>query len=478
MLSNDEHVTLTTKPRPLNILQHTRAAIRSSTENGTIPLRFALSTIGYWLPLLGPGAVYVAVARSGGPGGLPVTVLGILTLVWIFGRTAAILSLLTGRWVESTLGFLAIVATGATCQGAILVGSLAFGGDFDADGITRAIEESAVLGGLGYTPPGLVAGIVHEPGPSATNLASLGGLMAILGALTVLEKRLLLHSCLERPGGDRRVASGMLPLTRILRRSRRLTPAATLTALETECLLRLKPAKLSLAFAVGFVLVWVPTAAGLAVSMVGILGVVFHALRVEKQPPTCYEWKESLGLPLSVPRIFHATGRASSVTSVLVFAFALSLTPLDWFGWRFFLVASCLSLAGLLVADAAYGLLQVRWPQRSAGPGDDPSGAKSVLSVLISQVTLVPFGLCFLLYILRERQRLGAFAAGVIAAAVLLVAVGAAYASRRRQARVLDARGPELLLGDPPAARGGGAGRTENSRAAGRQGATGAPIGP
>ncbi len=37
MLSNDEHVTLTTKPRPLNILQHTRAAIRSSTENGTIP---------------------------------------------------------------------------------------------------------------------------------------------------------------------------------------------------------------------------------------------------------------------------------------------------------------------------------------------------------------------------------------------------------------------------------------------------------
>ncbi|MCY3968798.1 MAG: hypothetical protein OXG74_02610 [Acidobacteria bacterium] len=415
-------------------------------------LRFVLSTIGYWLPVLGPAGVYLTVMRSGGVSGVPVTLFGILSLVWIFGRTAAILWLLANRSVEGGLGTLAMVVIMAAGQGAILFGSLALGGEVDSEGITGALEKSAVLGGLGYTPPGLVAAIVHDPGPSLPNLARLGGLMAILGALVALENRLLLRSYLERPGSDRRVAPGVLPLTRGLRRWRRLTPVATLSALETECLLRLKPARLLLAITAAFALVWIPALAGLTVGLAGLIGLAIHGFRVEKQPPTCHVWRESLGLPLTVPQIFRATGRAPALMSVPILVFVLGLTPLDWFGWGFFLVASCLVLAGLLLADAAYGLIQVYWPQRSAGPSSETNAAKFAASLLIPQIALAPALLSFALYILYARERLSALTAGFIAVAVLLLAAAAAFASRRRQDRVLNARGPELLLADPPEA--------------------------
>ncbi len=415
-------------------------------------LRFALSAIGYWLPILGPAGVYLAVMRSGGVSGAPITLLGILSLVWIFGRAAAILSLLVNRSVEGKLGALALVAIIAACQGAIMLGVLAFGGELDPKGIIGRIEESAVLGGLGYAPPGLVAGIFHQPGPSLPNLARLGGLMAVLGALVALEQRLLVRSYLERPGADRRVASGV-PLTRMLRRSRRLTPMATLSMLETEGLLRLRPARLLLAGGVAFALVWVPAnaglAVGLAVGLAGIFGLAFHGFRVERQPPTCHVWKESLGLPLAVARIFGATGRAPSVVSVFFLAFILSLTPLDWFGWSFFLVASCLMLAGLLLASAAYGVMQVHWPQRSAGPGNETNAAKFAVSLLLPQIAFAPVLLSFLVWVLLERQRMTPLTAALIAVGVLLLAAAAAYASRRRQRRMLAARGRELLLKDP-----------------------------
>ncbi len=201
-------------------------------------LRFALSTMGYWLLVLGPAGAYLTVMRSGGIAGVPVTLLGIVSLVWIFGRVVAVLSLFADRWVESALTILAMMMIMALCQFAILVGVMAFGGELDSEGVARAIEGSSALGGLGYTPPGLVAGIVHEPGWSASNLARLGSLFAALGVLIVLENRLLLRSYLDHPGGDRRAASGVLPLARMLRGSRRLSSLGVLTVLETECLLR------------------------------------------------------------------------------------------------------------------------------------------------------------------------------------------------------------------------------------------------
>ena len=411
-------------------------------------LRFALSTIGYWLFVLGPAAAYLTVMRSGGIAGVPVTLLGIVSLVWIFGRLAAISALLVDRWVEGALGTLAMLVIMALCQFAILVGVMAFGGELDSEGVARAIEGSSVLGGLGYTPPGLVAGIVHEPGWSASNLARLGSLFTALGVLIVLENRLLLRSYLDHPGGDRRAASGVLPLARMLRGSRRLSSLGVLTVLETECLLRLKPVRLVSAIMVAFALVWVPTFAGGAVGLVGFYVVALHGFRTEKQPATCYVWRESLTLPLTVPQIFRAPGRAPNVVIVFLVAFIFGLTPLDWFGWPFFLVASCLMLAGILLGTAAYGLIQLYWPQRSAGLTDNPNGAKFGASLLVPQLALGPAFLTFILYVLYDGQRVSPLTAGLIAAAVLLLAAVAAYASSRRQERVLKARGRELLLED------------------------------
>lgn len=412
-------------------------------------LRFALSTIGYWLPVLGPAVVYLAVARSGGVSGAPITLIGILSLVWIFGRTAAILSLLVNRSVEGKLGALALVAIIAACQGTFIIGALALGGELGSEGITRAIEESAVLGGLGYTPPGLVAGIVHQPGPSASNLARLGGLLAVLGTLVVLENQLLLRSYLERPGGDRRAASGSLPVSRLLRKAKRLTPAGVLTLVETECLLRLRPARLVLGVALGTSLVLVPTMGGFAVGPAAILGLFLNDLRIGKQPPTCHVWRESLTLPFPVRRIFSAPGRAMNLVVLFVIAFILGLTPLDWFGWPYFLVAVCLMLAGLLMAAATYGLIQLHWPQRSEGVLHDPDGAKLGAAVVAAHLGGFPILLSCLLWELLERQRVTPLTAALIAVGVLLLAAATACASCRRQVRVLAARGRELLLDDP-----------------------------
>ena len=413
-------------------------------------LRFGLSTIGYWLPVLGPAAAYLTVMRSGGVSGVPVTLLGILSLIWIFGRTAAILSLFVNHSVEGALGTLAMVVFVAACQGAILFGAQILVGEPDFEGIARTIGESAVLGGLGYTPPGLVAGMVHHPGLSTPNLARLAGLMAILGLLTLLEKRLLLRDCLEYPGGDSRVATGVVPLEPILRGLSHLTPMGVLTLLEIECLLRPKSARRVLATMVAFALVWVPALAGFAVGLTGLTATVLHAFRLEKQPPTCHVWRESLGLPLTVLRIFRATGRAPGTLTVLLLALTLCLTSFDWFGWRFFLVAFSLVLAGVLLGTAGHGLVQVYWPQRRAGPTDDPNGAKFAMSFLVAQATLIPAPISTILYILYERERLSALIAGLVAAAVLLLAAAAAYVARQWQARVLNARGRELLLADPP----------------------------
>ena len=411
-------------------------------------LRFALSAIGYWLPVLGPAGVYLAVARSGGVIGAPITLLGILSLVWIFGRTAAIVSLLVNRSVEGTLGALAMVAIIAACQGGIMLGALAFGGELGSEGITRAIEESAVLGGLGYTPPGLVAGIVHQPGPSASNLARLGSLIATLGALVVLENRLLLRSYRERPGGDRRSASGGLPVVRLLRKAKRLTPAGVLTLIETECLLRLRPARLVLASALGTSLVLVPTAGGFAVGPAALLSIFLNDLRIGKQPPTCHVWRESLTLPFSVRRIFRAPGRAMNVVILFVIAFILGLTPLDWFGWPLFVVAICLVLAGFLMAAATYGLIQLYWPQRNQGVIYDLDGARLGAAVVAAHLVGLPILLSFLLCVLLERQRATPLTAEIIAVAVLVLATATALISRRRQSRMLAARGRELLLKD------------------------------
>jgi hypothetical protein len=413
-------------------------------------LRFALSTIGYWLPVLGPAAAYLAVARAGGVGGAPITLLAILSLVWIFGRAAGILSLLVNRSVEGRSGALALVAVVAACQGTFIVGAMAFGGELGSEGITRAIEESAVLDGLGYTPPGLVAGIVHQPGLSTPNLARLGGLLAILGTLVALENRLLLRNYLERPGGDRRAASGSLPVARLLRRANRLTPAGVLTLIETECLLRLKPARLILAMALGISLVSVPMAGGLGVGMAALLAIFLNDFRVGKQPPTCHVWRESLTLPFPVRRIFSAPGRAMNVVILFVIAFILGLTPLVWFGWPLFLVAICLILAGVLMADATYGVIQLRWPQRSnQGLLHEADGAKLGAVVVAAHVVGLPVFLSFLLWLLLERERVTPLTAGVVAVCVLLLAAATAYAARRRRMGRLEARGRELLLKDP-----------------------------
>ncbi len=135
-----------------------------------------------------------------------------------------------------------------------------------------------------------------KPGSRADLLLTLARLAlpdAVRRAKQPLENRLLLRSYLERPGGDRRAASGALPVARLLRKGKRLTPTGVLTLVEIECLLRLKPARLVLAVVLGTSLVLVPTAGAFAVGPAALFAIFLNELRIGKQPPTCHVWRES-----------------------------------------------------------------------------------------------------------------------------------------------------------------------------------------
>ena len=364
-------------------------------------LRVALSTFGYWLVALGPAAVYLVVARSGSIGGLPVGLLGMLALVWIMGRVGAILSLKGDHLVEGALSSLALLlAVLALYVGLAFAVGVAFAGpDVEVAGtvdlLANTIRESPVLSAAAYTPPGLLVGIFDGPGGAGANLLRLTCLLAVLGGLVVLERRMLLSSYLDRPGGASRTAAKVLPIAGILRNSRRLSPSGCLLLVEAECTLRHKPARWTVVWSLGFgfCYLFLPTSLGFVGlnSEITILALPFTVLllvaglqsvRTEKPPNTCLVWRESLALPFPSLDVFRTPGNVPKAVAV---AFVLMITAavLARFGspdWLAVCVGACLALSTIILADAGYSLLQLYWPQR---PADRKSEADSIRQVAV-----------------------------------------------------------------------------------------------
>ena len=413
-------------------------------------LRLALSLIGYWLIGLGPAFIYVLATQSVGPIHLTIGSAALLTLVLLLGRVVAILTLTIDRLIESLIGLLGLLGA---CVGLIYGVGIAIGvldGETEIEAVATAISDSALLTAAEFTPPGLVVAILDSAGPVPADIARLGALLVLLAATIPLERRLLLRRYLSRPGGDRRTASAVMPLARLLRHRARLTPAACLALIEVESAFRAK----------GVRWVYVICLAYATYSSVDLyLGLIASALltvmllngvRTEKPPPSCQVWRESLTLPRTAFQIFRAPAKVTFllVVPVVLLAAGVGLARHGWAEWRLGALAAILIVALVLFADGASSLVQLYWPKRNIGDAAPPEMENLAAGIVAGLSMMALLALSIIVWRIEDGLEHGPLIAGITAVATLLAAALAWRAATARQRREIESRAHELLLRD------------------------------
>lgn len=413
-------------------------------------LRLALSLVGYWLVGLGPAAIYVLATQSGGPAHFVLAAAALVVLVLLLGRVAATLIIAIDQLIESIIGLIGVfLATVATIYGGgIVIGLLE--GETGIEAVAASIRDSAILGGAGFTPPGLLIAILDSPSAFQANILRLGALLIFLAAAILIEQRLLLRQYLARPGGDRRPAAPVTPLAHLLRHRRRLSPAASLTLVEVECALRAKGVRWAYVLCLGY------AAAASIDLLLGVLGAVFlttillNNVRTEKPPPSCQVWRESLTLPLTAFRIFRVPARVPSllVVPVALLATGVGIAHFGWSAWRLGALAGFFLPVLFLLADGAYSLVQLYWPKRKIG-GTSEFEPENLAAGVVAQLPIVVlFGLSVVVWRIAEEAPHGHMITGISAVAILLVATLGWHVSTVRQRREIESRAHELLLRD------------------------------
>ena len=413
-------------------------------------LRLALSLLGYWLVGLGPAAIYVLTTRSHGQVHFVSACTAMLVLVLLLGRVTAILATTIDRLVESLIGLISLfLATAGAIYGAG-IGIRLLEGQTEAAMVATWIRESAILNGAEYTPPGLLVAIVHSPDATQANMVRLGALLVLLSVAILLEHRLLQRQLLTRPGGDRRTASPVTPLRRILRGVTSLSPVASLTLVEIECAFRAKGVRWAYAVFLGYAM-YASVDVYLGVLSAALLTtVLLHSVRTEKPPTSSLVWRESLTLPLPAVTMFRVPSRVPPLLAVPVvtLAAAVGFMHAGWSAWQLTALAMPLTAALLLLADGVYGLVQLYWPKRGNG-GTSTFEPENLAASLLATLPLgAILGLSILLWRVAAEARNGPLIASISAVAVLLVAALAWRASTVRQRREIESRAHELLLRD------------------------------
>lgn len=413
-------------------------------------LRLALSLVGYWLVALGPAAIYALATRSSGFIHFILASSALAVLVLLLGRVTAILETTIDRLVESLIGLIGLfLATAGAIYGAG-IGIRLLEGEIEVTTVATSIRESAILNATEYTPPGLLVAILDSPGAPQANVARLGALLVLLAAAILLEERLLRHQLLSRPSGNRRTASPVTPLRRLLRHHARLSPATSLTLVELECALRAKGVRWAYAMCLGY-------AAYASVDLyLGVLSavllttVVLNGVRTEKPPPGCLLWRESLTLPLPALAVFRAPARLPNLLAVpaIVLATGVGFLHFGWSEWRLGALAVPITAALLLVADGVYSLVQLYWPKRKIVGMSEFEPANFVASFLSTLPVMTLLALGIVLWRIMEEVRRGPLIAGISAVAILLFAALCWRVSTVRQRREVGARAHELLLRD------------------------------
>ncbi len=360
-------------------------------------------------------------------------------MVTIFASVAS--RLLNG--IPGSLFLLAVFAIGYSGMhlfSAVVTGSAGLGD------IGVAARDSALSTVAGYTPFGLLAGVFAAPSDSSMNAVRLSGLLAALAVVLTIEWHVLLRSC---QGGATApsVMAATVPVVRILRRFQRLSPSAVLGLVETECLLRFRPARLCVlaCFAYGLVhAVRIPTL-GLPFA-VFMLCVLMHGMR--SVPATCYVWRESLTFPLTAVQVLRTPVRSSEALASVLLAGTTSV--MVWSsrgGWLVKGTSLGLALATVLFVSGCVGVVQAYWPPRRTDPneqkleiGPDVAGMLALVPALA--MVAVAMGL----YVAEGRYSVSPGVGPTVAAMCMVVASATWYLARKWQARLLRRRGCARFL--------------------------------
>ena len=413
-------------------------------------LRLALSLIGYWLVGLGPALIYILATQSGGPIHFILAAAASVVLVLLLGRLAAILTIAIDQLIESLIGLIGVFLTtaGAIYGAGILIGVL--DGETGIETVAASIRDSAVLSVAGLTPPGLLIAILDSPSDFQANFVRLGALLILLAGAILIEQRLLLRQMLSRPGGDRRTAASVTPLALLLRRTARLSPAASLTLVEIECALRGKGVRWAYTICLGYAAsASIDLLLGVLVAVV-MTAILLNGVRTEKPPPSCQVWGESLTLPLTAFRIFRVPARVPSllVVPVALLATGIGLAHFGWSSWRLGVLAGFFLPVLLLLTDGAYSLVQLYWPKRKIG-GASEFEPENLAAGFVAQIPIVAFlVVSVVIWRIAEESEQGSLIAGIFAVSIATVAALAWRAATARQRREIESRAHELLLRD------------------------------
>lgn len=409
--------------------------------------RALLSTGGLWVLALGPAAIWLVSAQATGVASLAVTGAGGLVFVWTLGRLATILSLTAGRLstgIPSSLLLLALFA--AAFYGYGLVIGFLFGEELSAEsGVAEPGQpfwEASILTLVEYTPVGLLAGIVMSLEAPRADLAKLGAMLAMLGGLLWLEWRMLRRHCERWDDRVHSTVTGTMPVTHVLRRSRRLAPAAVLWLVETECFLRFRRARVPVLVCCAYGLVHaIPLPVlGLPFAMM-MMCAFMHGAR--PLPPTCYMWRDSLTLPVPVVEVLRTPGRSSASLALALLVCMIGLM-VAWSDSRWLTqgVASGVALSTVLVANGCGSLVQAYWPPHRIDPARRELDLRAdFVGLLPVMATFAVAAIGFGLYLVDGQYGVSSAVVGAAGGGCLIMALAAWLAATKWQGRVVSRRG-------------------------------------
>ncbi len=437
--------------RPINWLLDIRPLIPLPFGFGTLyRLRLAGYLAGTWLLVLGLAVPYVAVVRSTSLVGLAALTAAICLAVVIQGQIVSILSWQRDRMVEGIMGSLLVLAVICATNYGLHVGILLKAGEASVDDILGWARESPLVQAAAWTPPGLLAGMLNDPGGKWENGIRLLGLCTYAVLIGLCDRELLRRSGFGVSSDPPRVKHPALPLRALLRRLPVLSPDGVLTLLEIESGARDRGLRTSLIIAVGYFLFISLVATGPNLPVLGSLtlaGVLLTSHRGERTLPTCRLWSESFALPVTLIGALHAMGRAVSLVLIALAcaALAASFVRLGWLGWLHLGYVVVHSSAAIFLADAASGWLDARWQTPPGTEGRDLRAGKLLVQNALGLGLLAPFLAGVFVFTFHEGNP-GLLALGILLPIHVVLAVTAGSAFRASQQRLVASRGLDALL--------------------------------
>lgn len=425
------------------------------------PLPFGFNTLyrlrlagylgGAWLLALGLAAPWFAVTRSNGLPGLAMTTVAVALAVVIQGQIVSIVTNQRDRLVEGLSGSVVVLVAISGVYLGLYWGVLLKAGESSSDDLLGWVSDSVAIRIAAFTPAGLLAGMLDDPGGAWRNGARLLGLCSYAAAIGICDRQLLRRLQFGSPSSAPQVKHPTLPLSALLRRLPALSPGGVLTLIEIESGARNRAIRWSMLIALalfGFLVLAVddPVVAVVGSLTFACMNLTGH--RGERTLPTGRLWSESFALPITPARILRAMARAPSLVAICLAgaAFVVCFMQFGWFGSLHvgYVVLHC-SVA-IFYSEAAFGWFDARWQAPAGTAGPDTRAGKVLTRSFLGGGLFLPFFPVLFLFTYYEGTP-NPLALSIAATVHAALVVGAGLAFRLSTRRLVDSRGLDALMG-------------------------------